>query len=145
MVCVPRVLASTEFAEALRLRIEVFVKEQGVPYEEEQDHDDATAWHLGVFEGKQLLGTARLVIHKDNGRIGRVAVKKDYRSQGIGLALMHKALDLCLDFSLARAYLSAQVSVLPFYEKLGFVPYGTIFDDGGIPHQYMERRLWKEV
>jgi predicted GNAT family N-acyltransferase len=33
--------------------------------------------------------------------------------------------------------LHAQLSAIPFYEKLGFVAQGPIYDEAGIPHRNM--------
>jgi ElaA protein len=38
---------------------------------------------------------------------------------------------------LARAKLGSQVHAIRFYEALGFVAEGPVFDDAGIPHRNM--------
>jgi len=49
-------------AAAAQVRVEVFVKEQGIPVEEEWDVDDATALHAVLFDTSgQAFGTARLL------------------------------------------------------------------------------------
>ena len=37
--------------------------------------------------------------------------------------------------------LSAQSYAIPFYERLGFEAHGDEYDDAGIPHRDMERRV----
>ncbi len=34
-------------------------------------------------------------------------------------------------------HLAAQVQAMPFYERLGFEPFGDEFDEAGIPHRMM--------
>ena len=40
-----------------------------------------------------------------------------------------------------RVILGAQLTAIPFYEKLGYAAYGPEFDDAGIPHRMMEKPL----
>ncbi len=124
------------------LRHAVFVKEQNVPEELERDDLDATAIHLlATVDGKPV-GAARIVLMQDTGKIGRVCVLKDQRGTGLGAALIRQALDLLRETpGITRAALGAQIDALGFYEKLGFAPYGAVFDDAGIDHRMMELRF----
>ena len=103
--------------EAERVRAMVFIAEQKVPRELEFDEDDKTAEHFISFDARHMVtGCARLL---DNGRIGRVAVLRPFRGRGIGEAVMKT------------------VQAMPFYERLGFEPFGDEFDEAGIPHRMM--------
>ena len=128
----------------MRIRLEVFVNEQGVPADLEPDEYDAEARHLlAVDEATgEAIGTAR-VVDKGSGvaKIGRVAVKKAWRGKGVGAALMRRAMEVARAMEMTTAILDAQVSVIPFYERLGFVAEGPVFDDAGIPHRRMTRDL----
>ena len=82
-----RVLKSDEMKMAFALREEVFVDEQKVPLEYEIDHKDSLddTIHGGVFEGDELLATARIIdIHKEIVYFGRACVKKSCRGKGVG-------------------------------------------------------------
>lgn len=126
----------------LRLRFTVFVEEQGVPPEIERDAYDEVAMHLLATRDGQPLGTARILPNGEIGKIGRVCVLPEARGQGLGAALIEAALDeMRKDGRFAKAALGAQVTAIPFYEKLGFAAYGADFDDAGIPHRMMERVL----
>jgi ElaA protein len=128
----------------MRIRFAVFVDEQRVPPELEPDEFDAAALHLlaVVPETGEVVGTARVVDKGDGvAKIGRVAVLAPYRGTGAGRALMAFALERVRDASLTLAVLDAQVAVIPFYERLGFVAEGPIFDDAGIPHRRMSRPI----
>jgi len=133
---------------AMRIRFEVFVDEQGVPPELEADELDAAALHLlavnGLVNGLdgEPVGTARVVDKGDGvAKIGRVAVRKAYRGLGVGEALMRRAINAAAARGMTTALLDAQLPVIPFYERLGFVAEGPIFDDAGIPHRRMTRLL----
>jgi predicted GNAT family N-acyltransferase len=112
------------------VRRTVFIVEQQVPESLEWDADDAIAIHLLAMADDQAVGTARIL---PDGRIGRLAVLKCWRGQGIGKALLLAAIEHCN----RRPFLHAQVHAIPFYAAAGFVPSGAPFDEAGIPHQLM--------
>ena len=129
------------------LRIEVFVKEQNVPIElelDEKDHNKNTV-HIGYFSDDKLIGVARLIdMNKDVIHIGRVAIDKEYRGQGIG----HELLICCENIAqqiLKRKIiieLSAQIQAEKFYESLGYNQVNdTIYLDAGIENVDMRKEI----
>lgn len=74
--------------------------------------------------------------------IGRLAVYKEYRKQGLGAALI-KEKERIIKWRLhgKTAKLLAQVEKKGFYEKLGYKAYGKEVDDEGCPHIWMEKTL----
>lgn len=136
-----RIIEPTDDLDAcLALRHAVFVAEQGVPPEVERDALDDRAAHFLAWDGDRPVGTARVVITGDTGKIGRVCVLADQRGSGLGMDLI----DACLAYLAAqadvtRAVLGAQTHALGFYEKLGFAAFGPEFQDGGLPHRMMEK------
>ena len=120
----------------LSIRYEVFVEEQKVPVELEQDHHDATATHvLAKMADGRSIGTGRLLT---DGRIGRLAVRKEFRGQGVGTAIVKKLVAQATHRNLPHVLLHAQVQSIPFYEKLGFKAQGPEFIEAGILHREME-------
>ena len=131
--------------KAAALRVEVFVQEQHVPPEEELDHYDASATHFVALENDRVIATFRIVrLDSPEGpiaKIGRVAVAKIHRNRGIGRQIMLVALAHARAAGYKKCTLGAQIQVVAFYEKLGFIPHGPIFDDAGIPHRQMSLDL----
>lgn len=126
-----------ELELALAIRERVFVDEQHVPLELERDEYDALAHHWLAWLDGEPVGTARLVELPGNiGKIGRVAVLPQARGAGLGRQLMEALLHHASGLELI---LDAQLEVIPFYEKLGFVAEGEIFQDAGILHRRMRR------
>lgn len=124
------------------IRQAVFVEEQGVPLELEMDEYDAAATHFLVRAGDGTpLATARLLDKNGAAKIGRVAVLRFARSQGLGLVLMRAVLDEARRLGFREAVLDSQTYAIPFYERLGFAAEGAEFDDAGIPHFRMRRVL----
>jgi predicted GNAT family N-acyltransferase len=121
------------------IRTEVFVEEQNVPRDLEWDGLDEDAEHfLAINSAGQHLGCARLL---PDGQIGRMAVRADYRKQGIGNRLLDAAVAAAVDRGLDRVFLHAQESATDFYRRGGFLPVGEPFMEAGIRHIGMERYL----
>ena len=125
-----------DIALCRKLRRIVFIEEQGVPEADELDALDGEAIHLLAVEG-EALGSARLLVLGDTGKIGRVCVLRAARGRGIGAALIRAAVERFRAMGLARAKLGAQVHALGFYAALGFEAVGEVYDDAGIPHRDM--------
>jgi predicted GNAT family N-acyltransferase len=135
-----------------RVRKDVFVGEQGVPEDLEYDEYDAVAVHvLAVREDGVPLGTGRL-LHGEQaaaktggdlslGSLGRLAVTKDARGLGVGVALVRAIEDAARARGLAAVDLHAQTQALGFYERLGYEAYGPEYPEAGIPHRAMRRTL----
>lgn len=131
------------------LRTEVFVNEQNVPIELELDEKDNSEHtiHIGYFNGDELIGVARLIdTDKEVIHIGRVAIDKNHRGEGIG----HKLILGCEDIAknvLNRDFtieLSAQVYAENFYKKLGYNRVNdNIYIDAGIEHIDMKKTIKK--
>jgi len=117
----------------------VFVHEQGIPAHLEWDSEDADAVHvLALLPGGDAIGTGRLL---RSGVIGRMAVLRAYRGQGVGRALLGALLDAARERGDGRVTLSAQTRVVGFYERMGFTAFGDIYFEAGIAHQRMQRKL----
>jgi predicted GNAT family N-acyltransferase len=136
-VRVKKVSSQKELKQAFRIRIRVFVREQGVPAEIELDHDDKRAVHFIACIEKRAVGTARLVMRGGNGKIGRMAVLKRSRRKKIGKKLLTRAIATAKKHGARKIYLHAQVAVIGFYESAGFRCAGPVFDEAGIAHRKM--------
>lgn len=138
-----KITRTDDLAACLAIRYEVFVDEQKVPAEEERDSHDDTAIHLlALGKDGQPLGTARLLIQGETGKIGRVAVRKPARGTGLGAKLIEASIgELRRMPGITRLKLSAQTHAIPFYERFGFTTHGPEYDDAGIPHRDMIRDI----
>ncbi len=118
-----------------------------MPEHEEIDELDPACVHLLALPGAgapldEALGTARLLpIPDGRAKAQRVAVRKSARGQGVGRALMLALEDEARARGARELILGAQLSALPFYQRLGYEAHGEVFDDAGIPHRMMKKRL----
>jgi len=127
--------------DAFAVRIKVFVDEQGIPREEELDELDATAVHCVAYDGGTPVGAGRLLVGDGYGKIGRMAVLPAYRGRGIGAELLAALEQEGLDRGIRHFRLSAQLHARDFYQSCGYTPFGDIYDEVGIPHIAMEKRV----
>lgn len=128
--------------EALLIRSEVFVEEQGVPLELEIDDYDGIAWHVLAYEDDAPIATARLVtLDACRVEIGRVATLAPFRKRGIATQLLKLLLEYSRREGFEEAILDSQLEAMPLYERLGFVASGAPFLDAGIIHRRMTLKL----
>lgn len=137
----------TDCASLAYIREQVFMREQHVSAEDEWDGKDEGAIHFLVCDPLgNALGCARILTELHHTKpcfhIGRVAILKEYRAQGLGQQLMQTMIAWCQQHQPAAAiFLHAQTERIAFYRHLGFAPKGEVFMDAGIPHIEMWYRI----
>lgn len=129
-------------AQAHALRNAVFVVEQGVPEELERDALDASAFHAVALEGGRCVGTGRLVRQGGGvGRVGRMAVDAGHRRGGVGARVLAALEARARADGLREIELHAQCYVEAFYARQGYAREGEPFEEAGIEHVVMRKRL----
>jgi predicted GNAT family N-acyltransferase len=142
-VDIRRVPGEATLADAHAVRRDVFIVGQGVSEAEEMDGRDDDAVHVVAYgpEGEPI-GTARLrTPGADVAKIERVAVREEYRGEGIGARLMERIEDEAREQGCSVATLHAQTAVEEFYHLLGYETTSDEFEEAGIPHVEMEKEL----
>lgn len=125
--------------DAKDIRIEVFMKEQG--FKNEFDEIDTISRHIVVFDEGKPIGTCRFFKENNHYTIGRVAVLKKYRNLHIGNSLLESAENEIKKLNGDLIVVHAQVRIRPFYEKQGYIQFGQIDDDEGVPHVWMKKKI----
>ena len=135
--------ASTQkdFFGLVQLRTEVFVLEQKVDIQIEQDIKDFTAIHYIVWDNNEAVGCLRILDEEEYAVIGRVAVKKSRRKEKIGYALMRAIENDPFIKSKGKISLHAQRSAENFYIKCGYKIASEPYIEAGIEHVMMEKIL----
>ena len=139
-------------AAAYQVRFDVFVTEQLVPADLELDDLDETADHFVAFDDGRAVGAGRLVLEPPGfagadpelgtvAHLGRLAVRPETRGTALGVALVAEIERRAAARGLRVVALSAQTHALGFYERLGYVAHGPVFDDAGLPHRWMTKLL----
>ena len=125
--------------DAQRLRVAVFVIEQGVPIELEWDEDDTVSTHAVAYdEDNQAVATGRLL---PDGHIGRMAVSHSLRGRGLGTLVLQALLAHARREGHRHLILHAQTHAKAFYARHGFVQEGEEFMEAGIVHVKMSTQL----
>ena len=139
-----RVGSWSELGESAQaIRTQVFIEEQNIPAEMEWDAGDAQAVHALASNRFGLpLATGRLLQHAPGvARIGRMAVSQTVRGCGVGRAVLAALSNAAQQRGDREIVLHAQTSAQAFYARSGFIPRGAVFEEAGIAHIEMTRRL----
>ncbi len=65
--------------------------------------------------------------------VGRIAVRKPYRAQGLGAILVQEAESHAKKAGAKRMLIHAQNQAVPFYQKQGYLPTGKTDEEQGCP------------
>ena len=132
-----------QLGEALRIRRVVFVEEQQIPAELDDDGEDAAAIHVLALDEDQAVATARLSAPDESGLavMARVAVLKPWRGQGLGARLVHALEALGQAQGVSRIELHPHEYLHDFYAALGYTQVGGEMQVGAHRLIVMEKPL----
>lgn len=118
------------------IRLEVFVKEQGVDEEAEFDDFDMQVPHFVIFLDGEAVATGRIIPYGEGTvKFGRIAVKKDKRGLGLGEKVVLELLKKAREDGAKKVLIGSQSHAVGFYEKCGFSLVGTPeYLEENIPH-----------
>lgn len=128
--------------DAKLIRTLVFMIEQNIPEQDEWDDQDEISQHFVVYHQDQPIATARLL---QNHSVGRVAVKQEYRGKGVGHLIMLDIIAYAQKQNRPFLQCSSQVHAISFYQKLGFIVKGEVYDECGIPHIEMMMPMMESI
>ncbi len=121
------------------VRNTVFSHEQGISETLDFDGRDHACVHVLARIGEgEAIGTARML---PDGHVGRIAVHKEWREQGVGTRITEYLMDVARERGFAEIYLHSQAQAAEFYTRLGFEARGQTFMEAGIEHVLMVRVL----
>jgi len=124
--------------KAMDVRIEVFMEEQGISAEDEFDDRDPTSTYVLIEKDGKPLACGRVNYFSKTAYLGRIAVLKEQRKEGLGRIVIEKLIEISKENGAEEITLGAQLQAVGFYEKLGFEPYGDIYLDASIEHINMK-------
>lgn len=149
-VILSEVRSEGDLLQALAIREVVFIEEQHVPEGIERDAEDARAYHVLAFQGGHAIGTGRLVMMPEPppgeasgtwAQIGRMAVLQAHRKARVGSLILTRLEDEARRRGVVGIMLHAQLYALEFYKKHGYESVGAVFDEAGIEHLEMRKKL----
>lgn len=140
-------LSNVELYQIMAARSAVFVVEQNCAYQD-ADFADFDCYHLAAWlPGKDASQTLSAYVRLlppglkfAEASIGRVLTSQIARRQKLGAILMTRAVAECQAlFGHAPIRISAQLYLVQFYRRMGFVTVSDVYDEDGIPHIEMLR------
>lgn len=131
------------YLDALEIRHQVFMLEQGVPREIEIDQHEASCIHVVLYDDNQIaVATCRLLpLEKGIMKLQRMAVQKAYRGKAYGRFIIEHAEQFTKEMGFRAMTLGAQITAVGFYETLGYIKVSEKFLDAGIEHYQMNKQL----
>lgn len=127
-----------DFDDVKSIRTEVFVDEQGGDPEKEFDDYDVYAAHLLVTaDTGELIATARIYPLGHDTGIGRIAVRKKFRSEGYYDLALRMLLYKGQGLSGHKIVTDAPADMRSYYESFGFTADGGEFEAHGGKYVHM--------
>lgn len=133
-------LTGSEVYEILKARAKVFMFEQKIWYLD-MDNVDYTAEHLFLEDNGEVVAYLRAFKGDKESEIHIGRVLSVEHNKGLGTKLMNNGFDYFMKNKVKSIVLNSQMTVVRFYEKLGFKAVGDKFIEAGIPHIRMEKAL----
>ena len=129
-------LSKDQFFDILKLRIEIFVVEQCCYYQE-LDDEDKVAFHVSIYNDGIIVAVGRIIpnFYNKEVKIGRIAVKMEYRKKGLAYKMMKDIMNfISKKYKNFSVLLSAQTYLIEFYQSFGFKEIGSMYLEDGIEH-----------
>lgn len=139
-----RITLVSDLKQAFTIRKEVFVKEQGVPLEDEFDEFDTLnglSEHILVYYNEQPVGTGRVRWVDGIGKLERICILEPYRKFGLGKVIINALEEIAEEKGVSQVKLHGQTQAEVFYKKLGYQTSSSMFIEDGIPHILMIKEL----
>ncbi len=146
-------LAFDNFDDCAKLRIEVFVDEQGFSKDIDDIDSLPVTRHVAAYDSDggcvgcfryfpiEESGEPSSADHEGNWSIGRLTVAKSMRGNGLGSMLLGVGEAEVALAGGTHIELHAQLNKLPFYEKHGYQAHGETDKDEFMDHIWMSKDL----
>jgi len=139
-----KITMDEDLKAAFTIREQVFVKEQGVPLEDEFDQFDTLnglSEHILVHYNELAVGTGRIRFVDGVGKLERICILEPYRKFGLGKIIIQALEEIAEERGISQVKLHGQTQAEGFYRNLGFRTSSNIFMEDGIPHIIMLKGL----
>ena len=129
---------SSRYNELVELRYKILLEPLGLKFLDSFRAKEANYLHIGCIEqldDKLVGGLILAPIDNEKIRLMQVAVDTVYRGEGIGRELVQYAEKRAKEAGYTQIIMHAMLSVVGFYEKMGYHAEGDTFDEQGIPNR----------
>ena len=135
--------ATPQFDIALKLRDQVLRKPLGMEFYPADIAQEYDSLHLACFsDTNEMIGILILKpISNDILKMRQVAVSPNCQGKGVGTFLAKSAEGIAKRSGYKQFVLHARDTAVSFYKKMNYHSIGDEFDEVGIPHYKMEKKL----
>lgn len=135
---------SSRYDELVELRYKVLLEPLGLKFLDMHRLKEAEYLHIGCIESldDNLVGGLILApLNNEDIRLMQVAVDNKYQGEGVGRAMVKYAETRAIEAGFSKIIMNAMLSVVHFYEKMGYHQEGEIFEENGITFARMIKNL----
>lgn len=136
---------ATDLKKCLDIRKEVFVVEKNVPENLEIDDKDVVGGaciHFLIYEDAVTVGTFRVSINQNMvAKLQRLCILKEYRGKGYGSYALEFLEGFCNGQEVKKIVFDAKCSTVEFYSKRGYTTFSEEFEEVGVKHVKMMKKL----
>ncbi len=131
-----------QYAQSIALRTDILRKPLGLVFEIKDILEEIKSLHFGFFdECYSILACLYLKPLNNFMLLKQMAVKDTVQGKGIGRALILEAESVVLMLGYKQIQLHARETAIGFYEKLGYKIISEKFEEIGITHFKMEKKI----
>lgn len=135
---------SSRYDELVELRYKVLLEPLGLKFLDSFRDKEAAYLHVGCVESlddKLVGGLILAPVNDKEIRLMQVAVDPVYQGEGIGRQLVAYAEKRAQEAGFSKIEMHAMLSVVHFYEKLGYKQEGDLFEEQGLTFAKMVKKL----
>ena len=142
--CIDVEFGSSRYKKLLDLRYKILLQPLGLKFLDSYREEEANFLHIGCIDnstGELIGGLILAPIDDEEIRVMQVAVDVVHQGEGIGKKLIEYAESVAKKIGYSRIVMHAMLSVVGFYEKLGFSQDSDLFEEKGVNFIRMVKEL----
>lgn len=133
---------SNEQLESIELRHQVLRKPLGLSFSKTELETEKDQIHLAAYYKSVLAGILLLVpVNENELKMRQVAVSPQLQGKGIGKILVAYSEFFAKNKGFNKIGLHARVTAQAFYTAIGYKPVGDLFQEVGMPHIKMIKKI----
>ena len=135
---------SSRYNELVELRYKILLEPLGLKFLDSFRPEEAKYLHIGCVEsldGKLIGGLILAPLDDEKIRLMQVAVDSIYQGEGVGRELVKYAEKRAKSAGYSTIIMHAMLSVVGFYEKMGYHTEGDVFEEQSITFMKMVKQL----
>ena len=133
---------SAEYLGMVKLRDEVLRRPLGLTFSEEDLKKEIHDILIAAFADTRMVACCILTPQKENTiQLRQMAVDETFRNRNVGLRLLQYAEQMACREGFSTIFMHAREVALGFYKRAGYEVFGDSFEEIGLPHYLMRKKL----